>query len=111
MATKTYHCQEFPSLTIAGVCKFENGEYRTASIAIQSKIEQTQSFNCGTVKLIEAEVESGPAAETTDLIPGDLVKMRKLELQEVAESLGIEYGPDATRPDLISVISAELRRG
>jgi hypothetical protein len=111
MARKFYFCKEFPTLCIAGVCDFVNHEYNTPSIAIQSKIEQSQSFTSRIVVLLEPEPEAVEEdLQTWDIKPADLGKMRKLELQEVADAMGVEYGPDATRQDIISLLAAELRR-
>ena len=112
MARKFYFCTEFKSLVIAGVCEFVNHEYDTSSLAVQSKIEQSQSFLSRIVTLLEAP-EDTPEEEvqTWDITISDLSKMRKLELQETAQAMEIEHDPDATRPDLIALISAEIRRG
>jgi len=112
MAKKFYYCKEFKSLCIAGVCDFVNHEYNTPSIAIQSKIEQSQSFTNRIVTLLEPTAEAAEEdLQTFDITKTDLLKMKKMELQEVADAMGVEYGPDATRQDLIGVLSAELIRG
>jgi hypothetical protein len=112
MARKFYYCKEFKSLCIAGVCDFVNHEYDTPSIAIQSRIEQTQSFLSRIVVLVEPAEEAGAEeTQTWDIKPSHLPKMRKLELQEVADAMSVEYGEEATRADLISLLEAELKRG
>lgn len=109
MAKKTYHCREFPFLTIAGVCKFENHEYSTTSMVIQSRIEQSQSFTSGGVKVVEED--QAVEVQTFDITYQDLQKMKKAELVEVANAMNVEFGAEATRMDIMSLLAAELRRG
>ena len=109
MALKTYRCNDFPQLIIAGVCQFKNHELSTSSLIVQSKIEQSQSFISGIVKLEENEsaVES---EDVVDVTAADLRMFKKAQLVDLADQLGIDYGEKATRADLLSLCAAELRR-
>lgn len=108
MATKTYRCEDFPQLTIAGVCKFVNNEFTTNSLVIQSKIEMSQSFHAGIVRTVEVDDEE--PSPLNDIEPKDLTRMKKAQLVELALEMGVEHGDDATRQDLISMCADELRR-
>jgi hypothetical protein len=108
MSAKTYYCERYPQLIIAGVCQFSNGRFTTASPGIQSKIELSQSFTSNTVKL--EEVDDEVPLEEERLTFTELNKMRKAQLIELAEQMGIKFESDATRADLLALISAEMRR-
>ena len=108
MALKRYRCNQFPRLTIAGVCEFTNNEFTTNSLTVQSKIEQSQSFRAGIVRL--DEIDEDEPISTESITPTDVTRMKKVQLVELAEAMGIEFGSDATRPDLVSLICAEMRR-
>lgn len=108
MSVKKYRCDRYQSLIIAGVCQFTNGEFSTNSPMIQSKIELSQSFISNAVKVVE--VDTTEPLETQDITFSDIQRLKKAQLVELADQMGIEYGSDATRPDLLSLIAAEIRR-
>jgi hypothetical protein len=108
MSAKTYYCERYPSLMIAGVCQFVHGRFTTSSPGIQSKIELSQSFISNTVKL--EEVDEDVPLEDERLTFTELNKMRKAQLIELAEQMEIRFESDATRSDLLALISAEMRR-
>jgi hypothetical protein len=108
MSAKTYYCERYQSLMIAGVCQFVNGRFTTSSPGIQSKIELSQSFISNTVKL--EEVDDEVPLEEERLTFTELSKMRKAQLAELAEQMGLSPEPDAIRADLLAMISAEMRR-
>jgi hypothetical protein len=111
MALKKYRCRQYPKLTIAGVCQFENNEFSTGSVVVQSKIEMSQSFHNGFITIADVDPEIAVQATELKATPwSEIQKMKKAQLVEIADAAGLEYGDDATRADILALVAAERRR-
>lgn len=96
----TYTCAMYPSLTIAGICQFTHGVFETTDPQVIEAIEQSDSFKFGYVR------EHVPDADEVAPLPekGDVVKMKKAQLETFIEDYGLEAPAGARRNELVRIV-------